>query len=92
MIPVSDLRKGNLVCTEFGILPVHHICFADIYVLGKDGRTLYAREVEGVGIGEIDIIEVGKPLIAEVLKNWLYVHELQNWFYWNNRKELKIKL
>ena len=52
MIPTSDLRKGNLVKTEYGILPVHHIVFDDVYVLGKDGRVLYARNVEGVELSE----------------------------------------
>jgi hypothetical protein len=54
-IPISDLRKGNLISTEHGIVPVHHIVFSDVYALGKDNRVNYAMEVEGIGIGEIDI-------------------------------------
>lgn len=52
MIPTSDLRKGNLVKTEYGVVPVHHIVFNDIYVLGNDGRVLYSMEVNGVELSE----------------------------------------
>lgn len=92
MIKTSDLRKGNLIRTEHGIMPVHHICFDDIYVQAKDGRVLYAMEVEGIGIGEIDIVKVGETLVAEVLRKWLFVHEMQNYIYWKTGKELKITL
>lgn len=92
MIPISDLRKGNLIKTEHGILPVHSICFNDVYVQGHDGRTLYARQVEGLGIGEISLSEIDENLIREVLKIWLCTHELQNWYYWKTGKELKIEL
>ena len=92
MIPTSDLRKGNLIKTEYGILPVHHIVFDDIYVKGKDGRVLYVREVEGVGIGEINIANVGESMVAKILRRWLFVHEMQNWYYWNYRKEITIIL
>ncbi len=92
MIPISDLRKGNLIKTEYGILPVHAIVFNSVQVKGKDGRVLWAKEIEGVGIGEIDIYRVGETLVAEVLRNWLFVHEMQNWYYWNNGKELDVDL
>jgi len=116
MIPVSDLRKGNLVKTEHGILPVHHICFNDIYVQGKDGRTLYAREVEGVELTD-EILSLFKIEVEYTNGGWLrwkkenfklldrklphpidhmnYIllaHELQNLYYWIERKELKSNL
>lgn len=92
MIPTSDLRKGNLIKTEYGIVTVHAIVFNDVQVKGKDGRILWAKEVEGIGIGEIDINKIGKTLVLKVIKKWLFVHEMQNWYYWNYRKELKINL
>lgn len=52
MIPASDLRKGNLVKTEYGILPVHAIAFNDVQVIGTDGRILWANQVEGVELSE----------------------------------------
>lgn len=128
MIPTSDLRKGNLVKTEYGILPVHHIVFNDIYVLGNDGRVLYAREVEGVELSEKILIELGfdklLPNIGQISQDeinlgklrtvvifradsftfntsngwWIwhkpldykptFAHELQNMFYWIEKKEL----
>lgn len=90
MIPVSDLRKGNLVKTEFGILPVHHIVFSDIYVQGKDGRVLYAREVEGVEF--LNGIHSNILFLNDIFRYWRFVHEFQNYYYWSNRKELKIDL
>lgn len=93
MIKASDLRKGNLVRTEHGVRKVAYVIWNDVYVYGEDGRTLYVREVEGIGIGEFDIInQVGETLVAEVLRTWLFVHEMQNYFYWSNGKELKIEL
>lgn len=98
MIPVSDLRKGNFIRTEYGILPIHVIIFNDVQVKGKDGRILWAKEIEGIGIGEIDTDKIKetfknrKDLIKNVLKKWLFVHEMQNWYYWHNRKELKLIL
>lgn len=92
MIKASDLRKGNWVKTEFGICKVAYVIWNDVYVYGKDNRTNYAREVEGIGIGEIDIAKVGETLVAEVLRKWLHVHEMQNYIYWNTGKELKMEL
>lgn len=98
MINASDLRKGNWVRTEFGICRVAYVIWNDIYVYGKDNRVNYAREVEGLGIGEIDTDKIKetfknrKDLIKNVLKKWLFIHEMQNYYYWNNRKELKIEL
>lgn len=92
MINTSDLRKGNWVRTELGIRKVNYVIWSDVYVYGEDGRTLYVREVEGVGIGEIENIKGCQSFIKEVLKHWLFVHELQNWFYWHNKQELKITL
>lgn len=120
-IPVSDLRKGNLVRTEHGILPVHHLVFGDVYVLGKDQRVLYARNVEGFDIdinvicglfedvqtdendGEVRIqnccfdtfndglcYSAGEGMALSEPVN--YAHELQNLYYWLNRKELKLKV
>lgn len=90
MIPTKNLRKGNLIRTEHGELPVHHIVFNDIYVKGKDGRVLYAAEIEGVGIGEIHVINVEKNQLTELLKHWLFVHEMQNYIYWTTGKELEL--
>lgn len=92
MIKASDLRPGNWVRTEYGICKVAYVLWSDVYVYGKDNRTNYVREVEGIGIGEIDIEKIGETLVGEVLRTWLFVHEMQNWYYWNNRKELKIEL
>jgi len=57
MIPTSDLRKGNLIKTEYGILPVHAIIFNDVQVKGTDGRILWAKEVEGVELSD-EILEL----------------------------------
>lgn len=128
MIPTSDLRKGNLIKTEYGILPVHAISFNDVQVKGKDGRILWAKEIEGVELNEEilqnlsfkkllpnieelsqDEINAGKlrTVVIFQLGNftfntsngwWIwnkhlaikpsFAHELQNMFYWIERKEL----
>lgn len=90
MIPISDLRKWNLIKTEYGILPVHAIVFNSVQVKGKDGRVLWAKEIEGVGIGEIHIKNIKGFMLTEVLRNWLFVHEMQNWYYWHNKQELEL--
>ena len=92
MIKSGDLRKGNWVRTEYGICRVAYVIWNDVYVYAKDNRINYAREVEGIGIGEIDIQKVGETLVSECLRKWLCVHELQNWFYWNHKKELELNL
>lgn len=51
MISISDLRKGNLIKTEYGILPVHAIIFNEVQVKGNDGRILWAKETKYL-IGE----------------------------------------
>lgn len=61
-IHVSDLRKGNLILTEHGVMPVHHIVFDDIYVQGIDGRVLFARQVEGVETSHTLMIQYGFKL------------------------------
>jgi hypothetical protein len=92
-INTSNLRKNNWVCTEYGIVRVAYVIWSDVYVYLHDGRTNYASDVEGIGIGELDIIsKVGETLVSEVLRTWLYVHEMQNYFYWKTGKELKIEL
>ena len=93
MINTSDLRKNNWVRTELGICRVAFWIWNDVYVYGKDNRINYVREVEGVGIGELNIIsQVGETLAAKVLEHWLYLHEMQNFVYWTTGKELKIEL
>lgn len=102
-IPVSDLRKGNLVQTEHGIVPVHHICFNDIYVKAKDGRVLYARDVNGLEAQNITSFGKAIEQIKELEKIFNqvsipdsginFVHEVQNWYYWNSgKKELEITI
>ena len=94
MIQTSDLRKGNLVNTEYGILPVHAIVFNDVQVKGKDGRILWAKEVEGVEISFDNLYEMVKNVLgidkAFVWSNIKYLHQIQNYFYWNTFKELTI--
>lgn len=93
MINTGNLRKGNWVRTEFGICKVAFVIWGDVYVYAKDNRTNYAREVEGIGIGEFDVIgQVGESLVAECLKTWLFIHELQNWYYWKTGKYISIYL
>lgn len=58
-IAANDLRKGNLINTEYGILTVHAIVFNDVQVKGKDGRILWANQVEGVEITEDLLKEFG---------------------------------
>lgn len=58
-ILISDLRKGNLVNTEHGILPVYFIAFDSIQVKGSDGRTLWANKFEGVLIND-EILSIFK--------------------------------
>lgn len=116
MIPISDLRKGNLIKTEYGILPVHALIFNEVQVKGKDGRILWAKEIEGVELSEFAVSTLfssvefrGKELsiqnccfeyfreglcysagegcvFSEPIK---LIHELQNIYYWIERKELK---
>ena len=113
MIPTSDLRKGNLVKTEHGILPVHHIAFGDVQVKGTDGRILWANQVEGVEINEEILIGFGLEKNfrtffdnesdfyittntgffnvksgGAMIRQVRFAHELQNLFYWIERKEL----
>jgi len=82
MIPISDLRKGNLIKTEYGILPVHAIIFQEVQVKGKDGRILWAKETEGV------YLESEEMVWGRIIK---YVHEKQNIYYWLNGLEMEIK-
>ena len=92
MIKSGDLRKGNWVRTEYGICRVAYVIWNDVYVYAKDNRTNYAREVEGIGIGEIESIQGCQTFIKEVLKHWLFIHEMQNYYYWNHKKELELNL
>lgn len=98
MINTKDLRRGNWVRTEYGICKVAYVIWNDVYVYAKDNRTNYAREVEGIGIGEIlgvskiDSLQLENIDLSQVLKHWLFIHELQNFYYWNNGKELIINL
>lgn len=96
-LPVSDLRKGNLIKTEHGILAVHHICFGDIYVCGKDGRILYARNTEGILINDesvdfreqlLELYAIAKP-IWEKLNHMIFIHQVQNIYYWLTNKDFK---
>jgi len=82
MIPISDLRKGNLIKTEYGILPVHAIIFNEVQVKGNDGRILWAKETEGV------YLEREEMIWGRIIK---YVHEKQNIYYWLNGSEMEIK-
>jgi len=59
MIPTSDLRKGNLISTEYGILPVYVTSFNDIQVKGKDGRILWAKNTNPVKINSDQLIKIG---------------------------------
>jgi len=107
MIPISDLRKGNLIKTEYGILPIHDIVFNDVQVVGTDGRILWANEVEGVELTdsimhgfEFELFPWGwvKPRFRITPFHFSYksdngccnlkfAHELQNLYYWIERKE-----
>lgn len=59
MIHASELRKGNLINTEYGILPVHAIVFNSVQVKGKDGRILWANKIEGVKLSEELLLKFG---------------------------------
>lgn len=103
-IKISDLRKGNLVKTEHGILPVHIISFNDIQVKAKDGRVLWAKQFEGIPANKIELknkaIEQLRDLLQKEFKSVSecdnqidFVHEVQNWYYWNSgKKELEITI
>lgn len=107
MIPTSDLRKGNLVKTEYGILPVHAIVWNSIMVKGNDERVLWAKEVEGVDFKNNIKLLSGEQLLPKI-KNWIddevhyqgipgwrdleYIHEAQNLFYWLFKEELIVKV
>lgn len=107
MIPTSDLRKGNLVKTEYGILPVHAIVWNSIMVKGNDERVLWAKEVEGIDFKDNIQSLSGSQLLSKI-KKWVanekhyseipgwrdckYLHEAQNLFYWMFNEELKIQL
>lgn len=103
-IPTSDLRKGNIISTEYGILPIHNICFNDIQVKTSDGRILWVNRLEGIDLLEFEFQEstvnqisslINKEFkrITDVDRSIVFVHELQNWYYWNSGKqELKIEL
>ena len=115
MIPVSDLRKGNLIKTEHGILPVHSIVFNAVQVKGTDGRILWANQVEGVELsdeilkgfgieveytnggwlrwrkGNFKLLDRKLPHPIDHMNYILLAHELQNLYYWIERKELEFK-
>ena len=90
MIPTKNLRKGNLIRSEHCVLPAYRVVFDDIYVKGRDGRVLYASETEGVGIGEVNTKSIDRTQLIEILKHWLFVHEMQNYVYWTTGKELEL--
>ena len=90
MIPTSDLRPGNLIQTEYGILPVHAIAFNDIQVMGSDGRILWAKKIEGVEITESHLKNISDNDLTYFLVIYQFLHELQNYFYWNYRIELDL--
>ena len=81
MIPISDLRKGNLIKTEYGVLPVHAIVFNSVQVKGKDERILWAKEVEGVKLNEIELLNFG----FEIQENKSFVQK-----QWVNNAKMRI--
>ncbi|MCE5332696.1 MAG: hypothetical protein LLF95_11240 [Bacteroidales bacterium] len=128
-ILTSDLRKGNLIKTEYGILPVHAIVFQEVQVKDRDGRILWAKEIEGVELSEDLIKTFGFEFNEVVMALWKecwfkghpsqrfdlyfknhkilmssryqtfsesletdikFAHEIQNLYYWIERKELII--
>lgn len=96
MIPISDLRPGNLIKTEYGILSVHSIVFDSVQVKGKDGRILWAKEIEGLLVSFIEISRLLRGYVdadkAFVWNNIKFIHQLQNHYYWNTFKELELGL
>lgn len=102
MISATDLRKGNIIKTEHGILPVHAIVWSSVMVKGLDGRVLWAKETKGVTEQEFrsKILPHVKlnPIVERVDKDKLgftdktnFLHEAQNLFYWMYREELIIE-
>ena len=55
----DQLRKGNIIQTEYGISEICAIAFGDFYVRGKGGRMLHAKVVEPVELTENLIIDFG---------------------------------
>lgn len=103
-LPISDLRKGNLVRTEYGILPVGELYGNAIYAVKPDGRSVRVAEFAGIDLldanlpdsvaGQIkDLLFKDFKRITDVDKAIIYVSDLQNWYYWNSgKKELEITL
>lgn len=54
-----DLVKGNIIKTEYGVLPIYHTSFGDIQVKGKGGRRLWVNDVEPVELTEEWLIKFG---------------------------------
>lgn len=73
MIPISELRKGNLIKTEHGVLPVSAIVWNNVRVEGKDGRKLWANEVDPVDIAESILSGIGlKSELHGTYSTWEY--------------------
>ncbi|WP_159522931.1 hypothetical protein [Sunxiuqinia indica] len=58
-ITESIFIRGNIINTEYGILPVHAIVWNDIQVKGNGNRTLWAKQVEPVKLTEEWLIKFG---------------------------------
>ena len=103
-VKISDLRKGNLIQTEYGILPVFDISFNDVQVIAKDGRKLWAKQFEGIDLLNFNMPDIVLTQVKDLLfKDFkritdvdsaiIYVSDLQNWYYWNSgKKELEITI
>ena len=55
----DQLRKGNIIQTEYGISEICAIAFGDFYVKGAGGRMLHAKEVEPALLNEQFLIDSG---------------------------------
>lgn len=84
---ITELRHGNLV-----------------YKTRPDGKeiieveNIYKHFINGLGISAIEPIPLTEEWLLRlpnelIYPEWIkYLHELQNWYYWNNeKKELTLK-
>ena len=92
----TELRIGNWHTWSQVDCFGEDIIYFDVQLEAKhftsktDIGTLYISLIEPIPLDEKWLKKFPKGL---VLPNWIkYVHQAQNWYYWNNQqKELKIK-
>jgi hypothetical protein len=96
MIKATDLRIGNYILDSevkpfyFQVEEIRKHVGYELWAIYRQG-SIKAKEVEGIPLTEEWLMKLPSNL---TYPKWIkYLHELQNWYYWNNeKKELRINL